>query len=51
MAVSGGEAVARLRGGQIFARRNETALSATMIDDADISSAEISGRSDQPKRV
>jgi hypothetical protein len=37
--------------GQIRARRNDTAFSATMIEESDISSAETSGRSDQPKRV
>jgi hypothetical protein len=38
------------RGGldvQIRARRNDTAFSATMIDDADISSADTSGRSER----
>jgi len=35
----------------IFARRSDTAFSATTIEDTDISSAETSGRSDQRRRV
>lgn len=36
---------------QIFARRNDTAFSATVMDDADIRSADTSGRSDQPREL
>lgn len=34
---------------QSLVRLSDTAFSATMIEDADMSSAEISGRSDQPR--
>jgi len=36
---------------QILTFRNETALSATMMLDADISSADTSGRNDQPSEL
>ena len=36
---------------QIFARRSDTALRATMMDETDMSSADTSGRNDQPSVV